>query len=183
MKLLEWSEGGTGDYRVPSFEVRYPDGSSISPVQYCGFRIFDGRYDDQPSFSETEKESSSGNGNKFHSSQRAASRQSDMPRIRSLGRGDARTQTLVISLVDRFMNLFVDLVYTVSADSDVLVRKAVIRNLGRRRAMLTRVMSMTLDMYASDHYLTHLSGAWAGERHMVTRKLMQGICYIESRRG
>lgn len=178
MKLLEWSEGGTGDYRVPSFEVRYADGSSISPMKYCSHRIFQGRHKPE------EGAMAAGfNTDLDDDDETSAGSAIDMPRLRSLGQGDARTTTLVVTLVDRFMKLFVDLVYTVSADSDVIVRKAVVRNIGRRRVVLNRLMSMTVDMYASDHHLTHLSGAWAGERQMVSRKLVQGISYIESRRG
>ena len=177
MKLLEWSEGGTGDYRVPSFEVRYADGSTISPVQYCSHRIFAGRH--RPD----EGALTAGFQADLDDDEMSMASAADMPRVRSLGPRDARTTTLVVTLVDRFMKLFVDLVYTVCADSDVIVRKAVVRNIGRRRVVLNRFMSATIDMYASDHHLTHLSGAWAGERQVVTRKLVQGICYVESRRG
>lgn len=43
MKLLEYSDSGTGDYRSPSFVVEYEDGSTISPLEYKDHFIHSGK--------------------------------------------------------------------------------------------------------------------------------------------
>ena len=40
---LEFSTVGSGDYREPSFEARYENGSSVTEFEYTNFRIYDGK--------------------------------------------------------------------------------------------------------------------------------------------
>lgn len=199
-KLLEWSESGTADFRSPSFTVRYPDGSHISPMQYQRHAIVPGKL---PMLG-------------------------PLPHIRALEDPDedaASCTSLIISLVDSFTGLEVELVYSVFRDYDAITRRTVVHNLARCTPQglpcscdcphaghaghdhplvpacdasegsmlpgghhgtslhLLRVMSATCDFHVSDHHFTTLSGSWAGERHLHTRKVMPGMTYIESRRG
>ncbi|HIY94027.1 alpha-galactosidase [Companilactobacillus sp. HBUAS56275] len=40
--MQEYPEYGTGDYRLPAFEINYPDGDEISNFEYANYKIIDG---------------------------------------------------------------------------------------------------------------------------------------------
>jgi len=157
MKLLEWSDAGTGDYRPPSFSVEYPDGSTISPLVYKSHVIHAGKM---------------------------LMMTPHLPHVREEEPGDADDCTTVaVTLEDTFTGLELELVYTVFRDYDAIARRTIVHNTTPDVIRTSRLMSLTMDMYAEDHHMVHLSGAWAGERHVVHRKLEQGVSHVESRRG
>ncbi|KAA0160550.1 hypothetical protein FNF31_04259 [Cafeteria roenbergensis] len=157
MKLLEWSDAGTGDYRPPSFSVEYPDGSTISPLVYKRHMVHAGKM---------------------------VMMTPHLPHVREEQPGDADDCTTVaITLEDTFTGLEVELVYTVFRDFDAIARRTIVHNCTADVIRCSRLMSITMDMYAEDHHMVQLSGAWAGERHVVRRKLEQGVSHVESRRG
>lgn len=77
-----------------------------------------------------------------------------MPHVRS---GD---ETLVITLKDDFSDIEVDLYYTVCDSSDVLVRNAIIRNVGKEPVMLKRAFSFRVELANGEYQLLRLAGRW-----------------------
>lgn len=154
-KLLEFCDRGTGDYREPSFRVKYEDGSSLSPLVFMRHKIHKGK----PHLPEPH-----------------------MPHIYI----DSPTEceTLEVELVDKLTNLTVKLYYTVLHDYDVVIRRSVVLNETDTTLSLQNLMSCTVDFDAEySFYMTQLSGGWARERQVVTRKLDEGLTSIRSSRG
>lgn len=154
-KLLEFSDHGTGDFREPSIKLRYDrDGSTVSPLQYCKHRILRGK-PDMP----------------HH-----------IPSIYTESADEATT--LCLELTDPVTQLKVILYYTVFHDYDVITRRSVVVNDSDQTVCLTHLASSTVDFDAeSRFYMTQLSGGWARERQIVTRKLDDGVTVVKSQRG
>jgi alpha-galactosidase len=175
----EFSDHGTGDFRSPSFQVSYEkDGSFVSPLTYKSHKIINGRL---------------------------PMKVAHMPHIRSWAANKAEEAdfgtTLVVTLVDSFTNLEVDLNYTVVHDHDVLLRSTVFRNPTRAQvlfdnspnarnthvgtATIHRAMSASLDFEneRGGYQLTYLSGSWARERHVEHTRIQPGLFSIGSTRG
>lgn len=102
-----------------------------------------------------------------------------MPCIRRAG------QTLVVTLQDDFSDTEVDLRYSVSDDSDVLVRSLAVRNAGKTPVRLRRAFSFctelpdTMEKYSA----LRLAGTWAQERRPVLTPLAEGTLRVDSSRG
>lgn len=153
-KLLEFSDVGTGDFREPSFKVCYDDGSTVSPLIYLKHRMYKGK----------------------------ASMSNYMPSLYVDSPDEATT--LVVEMVDPVTDLRVNLYYTVYHEYDVITRRAVVENHGEKPVKLTHLASATVDFDAeSKFYMTQLSGGWARERQVVTRKLDDGLTVVKSGRG
>ncbi|GJQ14970.1 hypothetical protein GpartN1_g6761.t1 [Galdieria partita] len=152
-QLLEFADQGTGDYRSPSLQVRYEDGSTLSPVYYFRHRILKGK-SWMPEF---------------------------FPNIYLSDPSEATT--LVLELHDFVTGLVVELHYTVMHDYNAICRHVVFMNNGDSSVSLQRVMSCTVDFDTDDYYLTQLSGSWARERQVVQTRLLDGITAFQSGRG
>ena len=63
--------------------------------------------------------------------------------------GDA-AETLIVTLKDRWSEIYADLYYAVFPEKNILTRAAVIRNESRESFVLTRVMSLCLDFAKAD---------------------------------
>lgn len=96
---------------------------------------------------------------------------------------DDEATTLHITLLDRYLNLYVILSYTVYEDLNVITRSVRFENRGTQPLRLLRALSMSLDFPDADFEMLQLSGAWARERHLRTRPLVRGMQSIESTRG
>ncbi len=96
---------------------------------------------------------------------------------------DDEAVTLTVRLQDGPTGLEVELLYTLFAELPVIVRSARLRNAGGAPIRLETVMSASLDLPDADWELTQLSGAWARERHVVSRRLVPGRQGIASQRG
>jgi len=92
-------------------------------------------------------------------------------------------ETLKIVVADPIAGLAVDLYYSVLAQADAIVRRAVVRNLGTGRVMIEKCLSFCLDFPAGDYEFVTLDGAWIRERHVHDRTLRPGIVKIDSKRG
>lgn len=94
-------------------------------------------------------------------------------------------ETLVITLKDDFSDTEIDLNYSVSEDSDILVRNLVIRNAGRTAADIVRAFSFCAELPDSCKTFSalRLAGGWASERRPVITPLAEGTLRIESTRG
>ena len=92
-------------------------------------------------------------------------------------------ESLEISMVDEKTGLEMILSYTIFRDYPVLTRSAKFINHGAEDVYLERVLSASIDFPDSDYEMISLTGAWARERHIKTRKLNHGIQASGSRRG
>ena len=166
---MEFSDHGTGDYRSPSFMLRYSsDGSTLSPMVYESHRIVPGK----PPVPEP------------------------LPHVRecatpATASGSASDEpaatTLVITMVDKHTGMRVDLHFTAMHHLEVVVRRAVVRNPAGsgQRVELLRLMSATVDFDVPLHsyWLTQLNGSWARERSVCHTQLHQGKHGFGSLRG
>lgn len=93
-------------------------------------------------------------------------------------------QTLTITLRDICSGTELDLNYSVSESSDVLVRSMAIRNAGDQAEDIAKAFSFCLDLpdYGTFSAL-RLSGNWGKERRPAVTPLKEGTLRIESTRG
>ena len=75
-----------------------------------------------------------------------------IPHVRTGG------ETLIVTLKDDFSDIAVDLYYTVCADSDVLVRRAVIRNTGKDPILLKKAFSFRTQLPNGNYKMMRLAG-------------------------
>ncbi len=96
---------------------------------------------------------------------------------------DSEADTLVITLEDELTGLLCDLTYTVFRDRDVISRHVRLRNEGKEKVRIKKIMSLCVDFDSSDYRMLQLSGAHNRERHIHMRPLFPGTQSVESRRG
>jgi alpha-galactosidase len=152
---LEYPTTGSGDYRIPALTVELADGSTVLDLAYREHRILPGK-PPRPA----------GDG------LRATYVESD---------GEA--DTLEVVLADGPSGLRVELGYTIFRDVPVVARSARIHNDGTSTVRLTGAMSAALDLPDARWEFVQLSGAWARENHVVTRRLRPGRQSVGSDRG
>ena len=100
-----------------------------------------------------------------------------MPHVR---KGD---ETLVITLKDDFSDIAVDLYYTVSDDSNVLVRNAVARNTGTEEITLKKAFSFRAELPNGNYKMLRLAGTWGNERIPAIAPIAHGVTRLHSLRG
>lgn len=91
--------------------------------------------------------------------------------------------TLELYLQDKVVGLKATLYYSIFADCDVITRSVRIRNESDQKVLLTKVMSVSLDMDDEDYQMLTLCGAWGRERHMEYRTIGHGKQSVGSVRG
>ena len=96
---------------------------------------------------------------------------------------DDEAETLIITLKDSLTGIKVRMLYTIWSDRPVIAKSAEFVNEGAEAVHLTTAYSMCLDLPDPDYQWMQLSGAWARERHIITRDLEQGVQSIGSNRG
>jgi len=96
---------------------------------------------------------------------------------------DGEAQTLELLLADERSGLEVRLAYTIFRDLPAIARSVRIQNGGRAAVRLTTAMSASLDLPDADWDLLQLSGAWARECQVRTRRLVAGRQSVGSVRG
>jgi len=92
-------------------------------------------------------------------------------------------ETLEILLVDTPASLEIRLFFTIYNDRPLVTRSARVRNVGSGPVTVECAMSAALDLPDSDWEFVHLSGAWARECEVRTRRLETGYQSIGSLRG
>src|SRR5699024_3217011 len=92
-------------------------------------------------------------------------------------------ETLEITLADSVTNVELVILYTIFKNENAIARSARIQNKGSEKLHLTTAMSLSLDLPDSNYEMLQLSGAWSRERHIKTRKLVEGGQSVESTRG
>lgn len=96
---------------------------------------------------------------------------------------DWECQTLTITLEDKETRVEVQLLYSIFRELPVLTRSCRLMNKGEISVTIENIASLSLDLPDADYEWLQLSGSWARERHIKTRRLEQGIQSIESTRG
>ena len=91
--------------------------------------------------------------------------------------------TLEITLKDSLIGLEVILRYTIYKEYPVITRNVCFEQKGKETILLNRAMSMNLDLPDQEYEMIELTGAWARERAIRTRKLSHGVQSIHSMRG
>ena len=91
--------------------------------------------------------------------------------------------TLVVRMKDKVSHLKLDLYYAVYPECDVIARRAVLSNSGKRSFTLHKLMSYCMDLAEDDLVLMDFFGAWDKETHINERPLVRGTYTIGSRVG
>ncbi len=105
------------------------------------------------------------------------------PALKGMPHARSGDKTLVITLKDDFSDIAVDLYYTVCADSDVLVRNAVIRNTGSDSIMLKKAYSFRAQLPNGNYQMLRLAGTWGQERIPEIAPIAHGITRLQSIQG
>lgn len=92
-------------------------------------------------------------------------------------------QTLLLFLEDPVSQISLQLSYTIFEKGGILTRSAKLINTSPQSVHLLRAMSLCLDLPDCNYDWMQLSGSWARERHVRTRKLEYGIQSVDSLRG
>lgn len=96
---------------------------------------------------------------------------------------EEEAETLEITLRDEVIDIYVVLSYTVLTGTNIITRSSKIINKGKETLKILSAQSCCVDFKESDYEMLQLSGAWARERNMMKRKLVQGVQSIGSVRG
>lgn len=131
----------------------YEDGSTISPVEYESHEIVAGK----------------------------APTPDHTPTLRL--DSDDQATTLIVRCRDVVTGLRVELHYTVLHTEDIISRRSVVVNKTVDVVKVDLLSSCHLDLDTNEFHMTQLSGAWARERQVVTKRLSDGVSAVESRRG
>lgn len=96
---------------------------------------------------------------------------------------DDEAETLTLFLTDPLTKISLQLLYTIFSNGGIIARSARFINDGTEAVHLTTAMSLCMDLPDCDYEWIQLSGSWARERHLKTRKLTAGIQAVDSTRG
>lgn len=91
--------------------------------------------------------------------------------------------SIEIILYDKVIDTELILTYTIFEDRPVITRNTRFVNKSDQGLTIQSAMSACIDFPDQEYEMLHLSGAWARERHVKTRKLEQGIQSVYSMRG
>ena len=152
---LEYPTTGTGDYRIPALTVELADGSTVLDLVYREHRILPGK-PARPADDGLPARTSS-------PTPRPTRSRSTSPTPRAACASSSATRS--------------------SATTPVIARSARIHNDGTEPVRLTGAMSAALDLPDARWEFVQLSGAWARENHVVTRRLRPGRQSVGSDRG
>lgn len=151
---LEFSTEGAGDYRTPLVSASYGE---------LGERALDLRYKGYKSYSGISRMNSL------------------LPQ--ALGKS-GESVGIEVEFSDEVAEVSLSLFYTIFSDSDVIIRRSVVKNLSKASTLsLDALFSAALDFDTADFTLSTFDGAWGRERYENQRKLTSGKFVNESRRG
>ncbi|HKL78898.1 MAG TPA: alpha-galactosidase [Mobilitalea sp.] len=92
-------------------------------------------------------------------------------------------QTLKVTLKDKVYPIFIDLYYSVFERTDVITRRAVVRNEATTPLTIRRIMSMSLDIPNECFQMYTLDGGWIKEANLYKRPVTYGITVNSSTTG
>ncbi len=90
--------------------------------------------------------------------------------------------TLEITLCDKITGLEVVLSYTVFNYIDAIAKSVKIVNNGKEKINIKSALSSTTYLFDKEYDFVHLEGAWARERSIQKRPLINGTMHIDSKR-
>ncbi|MCJ1994745.1 alpha-galactosidase [Lactococcus piscium] len=96
---------------------------------------------------------------------------------------DSEAETLVITLVDRLLDLTLKLSYTIFADRQVIARNSFLENKGQESVIIEKIASASLDLVSQDLELISLAGRHNKEREIERQTVQRGTRIIDSKRG
>lgn len=96
---------------------------------------------------------------------------------------EGKSQTLAVILKDQSKKLTLKMYYSLTEDSDVIVKSSSLTNEGDESVIINRIMSAQTELLDEDYLLDTLDGAWARERNIFTNPLSQGVTKIDSKYG
>lgn len=91
-------------------------------------------------------------------------------------------ETLEIILCDKLTGLEVVLSYTAFELVDAITKSVRIKNKGTQKINIKSVLSSTTYLFDKDYEFVHLEGAWARERSIQKKPLINGTMHIDSKR-
>lgn len=97
--------------------------------------------------------------------------------------GGEGVQTLEMTLADPLAGLELTLRYTVFPETDVITRRAILRNTGAAPVALTRLSSSQLDLPDRGFTVRTLDGGWIHEAHAHDRPVSSGVFSTGSTTG
>ncbi|MBM7829835.1 alpha-galactosidase [Agromyces cerinus] len=97
--------------------------------------------------------------------------------------GGAGVETLEITLADELAQLELTLLYTVFPDTDVITRRAILRNTGNAVAEIAQLASLQLDLPDRGFRIRTFDGGWIHETHSHDRPVSPGVFSIGSTTG
>ena len=95
----------------------------------------------------------------------------------------SEADTLAVRLEDSVSGLIVTALFTVFADSGVIIRSQFLKNNGKNSLTVTSLLSASVPLWRGDLDIVHLNGAWARERHIIRTSAVKGEFRISSARG
>jgi alpha-galactosidase len=96
---------------------------------------------------------------------------------------NAEADSIDISLHDKVSKTRLILTYSIFAGLDAVTRSVRFEQEGDSSVTLERAMSFSIDLPDSDFEMLQLSGAWARERQVRQRALVEGVQSVHSMRG
>ncbi|KIW14594.1 hypothetical protein PV08_07378 [Exophiala spinifera] len=92
-------------------------------------------------------------------------------------------KTLVVSMYDAYSDVAADLVYSVFAEHDAIVRRVVLTNKSAKPVTIEKVASFSVDIPAAEYDMVCLRGEWSRERAELRRKVEYGMQSFGSTTG
>ena len=92
-------------------------------------------------------------------------------------------QTLIVTMLDESNHVYLDLYYTVFYETDVITRRAVLRNENKKPLVIRRMLSLMLDMPNDTFHMVTFDGTWIAEAHRHTRPVTCGLTVNSSVTG
>ena len=89
-------------------------------------------------------------------------------------------ETLIVTLRDKAFAVYLDLLYTVYAEENVIARRAVLRNESEGTLLIKKLMSYSIDLPDRGYTVVTLSGGWIREAQVIERPLKTGAIVNES---
>lgn len=155
---MEYSFAATGDYRHAPLSLQMPDFGYSGDFRYLSHRIYEGTYEENDL--------------------------TKMPYAKvSPAHAQSDTATLDITLKDTVYPVYLHLIYTFFSKSDCVTRRVKIDNQSEGSIIVSKVMSLMIDLPDKNYNMHTFDGLWIKERHENIKKLVSGLYVNDSTTG